>query len=136
MNYIKDEILKKYIAGEIESDNQKSTILELNKENFKICEGKTILTSGEMTLIVGGKNSGKSKLVNHIIKQILVEKCDNGFYIPNANDYRVVFFDSEMGESRLVDWSIKSPFEDDLGKDYLTTTLKDRLFLYWKKRLN
>jgi energy-coupling factor transporter ATP-binding protein EcfA2 len=134
MNYIKDEILKKYIAGEIESDNQKSTILELNKENFKICEGKTILTSGEMTLIVGGKNSGKSKLVNHLIKQILLEKCDNGFSIPNANDYRVVFFDSEMGESRLVDWSIKSPFEDDLGKDYLHTTLKDKLFLYTLKR--
>lgn len=134
MDYINDEIVKKYIAGDIESDNAKNTILELNKSNIKICEGKTLLTSGELTLIVGGKNSGKSKLVNYLIKQVLVEKCYSGFSVPNTNDYRVIFFDSEMGESRLVDWSIKSTFEDDFGKDYLETTLKNKLFLYTLKR--
>jgi hypothetical protein len=134
MDYINDEILKKYIAGDIESDKAKNTILELNKSKIKICEGRTLLTSGEMTLIVGGKNSGKSKLVNHLMKQVLVEKCCDGFSVPNKNDYRVVFFDSEMGESRLVDWSIKSTFEDDFGKGYLETTLKDKLLLYTLKR--
>ena len=136
MNHIKDEILKKYIAGEIESDQEKYKILELNKECFKICEGRTLLVLGEMTLVVGGKNSGKSKFINHLIKQILIEYCDEGFIISNPYDYKLICFDSEMGIDRLIDWSIKHAFEDEYGPNYLNETLKDKLFLYSLKRIS
>lgn len=136
MNHIKDEILKKYIAGEIESDQDKHKILELNKECFKICEGRTLLVSGEMTLVVGGKNSGKSKFINHLIKQILIDYCDEGFIIPNTSNYKVICFDSEMGIDRLIDWSIKHAFEDQFGTNFLSETLKEKLFLYSLKRIS
>jgi len=135
MNHINDEILKKYIAGEIESDQEKYKILELNNQYIKTCEGKTLLASAEMTLVVGGKNSGKSKLVNYLIKQILVDNCDEEFNIPNPSQYKVVSFDSEMGLDRLVQWCIKSPFEDEYGKDYLNN-LKDKFFVYSLKRIS
>jgi GTPase SAR1 family protein len=136
MNHIKDEILKKYIAGEIESDQEKYKILELNKECFKICEGRTLLVLGEMTLVVGGKNSGKSKLINYLIKQILTENCDEGFFLSNPLDYKVISFDSEMGINRLIEWSIKSIYEDEFGLNYLKDNLQDKLFLYSLKRIS
>ena len=135
MNHINDEILKKYIAGEIESDQEKYKILELNNQYIKTCEGKTLLASGEMTLVVGGKNSGKSKLVNYLIKQVLVANCDEEFIIPNPSEYKVVSFDSEMGLDRLIQWCIKSPFEDEYGTDYLNN-LKDKFFVYSLKRIS
>ena len=136
MNHIKDEILKKYIAGEIESDQEKYKILELNKVCFKICEGRTLLVLGEMTLVVGGKNSGKSKLINYLIKQLLTENCDEGFFLSNPLDYKVISFDSEMGINRLIEWSIKSIYEDEFGLNYLKDNLQDKLFLYSLKRVS
>lgn len=136
MNHIKDEILKKYIAGEIESNQEKYKILELNKDCFKICEGRTLLVLGEMTLVVGGKNSGKSKLINYLIKQLLTENCDEGFFLSNPLEYKVISFDSEMGINRLIEWSIKSIYEDEFGLNYLKDNLIDKLFLYSLKRIN
>ena len=136
MNHRKDEILRKYLAGEIETDQEKNKVLELDKDKITICDGKTLLASGEMTLVVGGKNSGKSKIVNHLIKQILGEKCDDGYILTQNQDYRVIQFDSEMGIDRLVQWSIISPYEDEYGRSYVEENLVDKLFLYTLKKIN
>lgn len=134
MNHIKDEILKKYIAGEIESDQEKLKILELDRELIKTCEGHTLLAEGEMTLVVGGKNSGKSKLISYLIKQVLIESCNEGFVLPNTIDYKVISFDSEMSVQRLVEWLIKSPYEDAYGVNYIKDFLKDKLHIFSLKR--
>jgi energy-coupling factor transporter ATP-binding protein EcfA2 len=134
MNHRIDEIVKKYIAGEIEIDHEKYKILELDREIITICEGKTLLALGEMTLVVGGKNSGKSKFVNHLLKQILVPKCDAGYILTQKQDYRVISFDSEMGIDRLVQWSI-GPYEDEYGPSYIKETLVDKLYLYSLKKI-
>ena len=83
MNHRNDEILKKYIAGEIDTNHEKHKLLELDKDKITICDGKTLLASGEMTLVVGGKNSGKSKFVNHLLKQILVLESMPSHPIPS-----------------------------------------------------
>jgi hypothetical protein len=136
MNHRTDEILKKYIAGEIETNHEKYKLLELDKDKITICDGKTLLASGEMTLVVGGKSSGKSKFVNHFLKQILVPECDAGYILTHKQDYRVISFDSEMGIDRLVQWSIISPYEDEYGRSYVEENLVDKLFLYTLKKIN
>ena len=78
MDYIKDNILLKYLNGEIES-SVNNNILVLNDEIFKVCKGKVLLNKNELTLIVGGKGSGKSKFMYHLIKQILSEETDEEF---------------------------------------------------------
>ena len=135
MNHRNDELLKKYIDGQIETDQEKYKILELDKEIITICEGKTLLALGEMTLVVGGKNSGKSKFINHLIKQLLIEKCDPGFILSQEHDYRVISFDSEMGINRLIQWGIVGPFEDEYGRSYLEETLVGKLYLYSLKKI-
>ena len=135
MNHRNDEILRKYIAGEIETDQEKNKVLELDKDIITICDGKTLLAKGEMTLVVGGKSSGKSKIVNHLIKQILGEKCDDGYILTQNQDYRVIQFDSEMGIDRLVKWSIISPYEDEYGSSYLQDTLVKNFSLYSLKKI-
>lgn len=133
MNHIKDEILKKYLAGEIESNQEKLNILQLDRELIKTCEGRTLLRMNEMTLVVGGKNSGKSKFISYMIKQVLIETCNDGFVLPNNHDYKVIMFDSEMSQERLVEWSIKSNYEE-YGYDYIKDILKDKLHIYSLKR--
>jgi energy-coupling factor transporter ATP-binding protein EcfA2 len=135
MNHETDEIVKKYIAGDIEANQEKYKLLELDKEIITICEGRTLLALGEMTLVVGGKNSGKSKFVNHLIKQIIGEKCDAGYILTQKQDYRVVSFDSEMGIDRLVQWSIISPYEEEYGPSYIKENLVDKLYLYSLKKV-
>ena len=117
MDYIKDNILLKYLNGEIES-SVNNNILVLNDEIFKVCKGKVLLNKNELTLIVGGKGSGKSKFMYHLIKQILSEETDEEFEIINKDNYKVICFDSEMGVSRLFDWSIKNVFENP-NNDYI-----------------
>jgi len=136
MKHKEDEILNKYLNGEIDTDQEKYKILELDKELIKTCEGLTLLTLGEMTLVVGGKNSGKSKFVNHIIKQVVIDNCDTGFVLSKSFDYKVVTFDSEMGTNRLVQWSIKSSYEDEYGVGFLNDKLKGNLFIYSLKRIS
>jgi hypothetical protein len=136
MNHRTDEILKKYIAGEIEIDQEKYKILELDKEIITICEGKTLLALGEMTLVVGGKNSGKSKFINYLIKQILIDKCDAGFNLSQGQDFRVISFDSEMGIDRLIQWGIISPYEDEYGASFLKEKLINKLYLYSLKKIS
>jgi hypothetical protein len=136
MDYRVDEILKKYIAGEIETNHDKYKLLELDKEIITICDGKTLLAWGEMTLVVGGKNSGKSKFVNHLLKQILVPKCDAGYILMQKQDFRVISFDSEMGIDRLVQWSIIGPYEDEYGRSYIEENLVDKLYLYSLKKIS
>jgi len=128
MDYIKDNILLKYLNGEIES-SANNNILVLNDEIFKVCNGKALLNKNEMTLIVGGKGSGKSKFMYHLIKQILMNETDEEFKIIKKDDYKVICFDSEMGHSRLVDWALKNVF-DDINDDYIKNELQDKLFLY------
>lgn len=131
-----DEILKKFLAGEIETNQEKYKILELDKDIIKTCEGRTLLAWGEMTLVVGGKNSGKSKFVNHILKQLLVPKCDAGYILTQKQDYRVISFDSEMGIDRLVQWSIIGPYEDEYGRAYVEEDLVNKLYLYSLKKIS
>ena len=135
MNHRIDEIVKKYIAGEIEIDQEKNKILELDKKIITTCQGKTLLALGEMTVVVGGKNSGKSKFVNHILKQILDPQCDAGYIMNQKQDYRVISFDSEMGIDRLVQWSIINPYEVEYGSSYIKQTLVDKLYLYSLKKI-
>lgn len=133
MDYIKDNVLIKYLNGEINTDIQKNNILNLDKDLIKVCEGKTLLVKGEMTLIVGGKNSGKSKLMNYLIKQLLIDELDIGFELMTEEDLKVIYFDSEMGENRLADWSIVMPYSK-YGIDYIKDTLSDNLFIYTLKK--
>ena len=135
MDYRVDEILKKYIAGEIETNHEKYKLLELDKDKITICDGKTLLASGEMTLVVGGKNSGKSKFVNHLLKQILVPECDAGYILTQKQDYRIISFDSEMGMDRLIQWSIIGPYEDEYGRSYVEENLVGKLYLYSLKKI-
>jgi len=136
MDYIKDNVLRKYLNGEIDTDIENNSILNLDKELIKVCEGKTLLVKGEMTLIVGGKNSGKSKLMNYLIKQILIDELDLGFELKTKEDIKVISFDSEMGLNRLIEWSIKSIYEDEYGWNYLKDNLQDILFPYSLKRIS
>jgi len=136
MDYIKDNVLRKYLNGEIDTDIENNNVLNLDKELIKVCEGKTLLVKGEMTLIVGGKNSGKSKLMNYLIKQILIDELDLGFELKTKEDIKVISFDSEMGINRLIEWSIKSIYEDEFGLNYLKDNLQDILFLYSLKRIS
>ena len=135
MNHRNDEILKKYIAGEIDTNHEKHKLLELDKDKITICDGKTLLASGEMTLVVGGKNSGKSKFVNHLLKQILVLESDAGYILTQKQDYRVIAFDSEMGMDRLIQWSIIGPYEDEYGRSYVEENLVGKLYLYSLKKI-
>jgi hypothetical protein len=135
MNHKKDEILRKYIAGEIEIDQEKYKILELDKEIITLCEGRTLLALGEMTLIVGGKNSGKSKFLNHLLKQILVPKCDAGYILTKKQDYRVISFDSEMGIDRFIQWGIIGPYEDEYGPSFLKEKLVNKLYMFSLKKI-
>jgi hypothetical protein len=128
MDFINDNVLLKYLNGDIES-SAKNNILVLNDEIIKVCKGKTLLNKNEMTLIVGGKGSGKSKFMNHLIKQILMNETDVEFNIVNQEDFKVICFDSEMSESRLVEWSIKNVY-NEFGDEYVNDILKDKLFLY------
>ena len=48
MDYIKDNILLKYLNGEIES-SVNNNILVLNDEIFKVCNGKVLLNKNELT---------------------------------------------------------------------------------------
>jgi hypothetical protein len=136
MKHRNDEILRKYIAGDIEIDHEKCKILELDKEIITRCEGKTLLALGEMTLVVGGKNSGKSKFINQVIKQILIEKCEAGFVLSQGQDFRVISFDSEMGIDRLIQWGIIGPYEDEYGPSFLKEKLVNKLYLYSLKKLS
>jgi energy-coupling factor transporter ATP-binding protein EcfA2 len=136
MNHETDEIVKKYVAGDIETDYEKYKILELDKDIIKTCEGRTLLARGEMTLVVGGKNSGKSKFVNHLLKQLLIPKSDAGYILTQKQDYRVISFDSEMGIDRLVQWSIIGPYEDEYGRTYIEENLLNKLYLYSLKTVN
>jgi len=128
MDYINDNILLKYLKGEIESSSD-NNILVLNDEIIKVCKGKAILNKNEITLIVGAKGCGKSKFMYHIIKQILSNETDEEFKIIKKEDYKVICFDSESGDSRIIDWSLKNVF-DDLNDDYIENELKEKLFLY------
>jgi len=133
MDYIKDNVLRKYLNGEIDTEIEKNSILNLDKELIKVCEGKTLLVKGEMTLIVGGKNSGKSKLMNYLIKQLLIDELDIGFELMTNDNLKVIYFDSEMGENRLASWSIEMPYSK-YGNDYIEDTLSDNLFIYTLKK--
>ena len=128
MDFINDNVLLKYINGDIESSD-KNNILVLNDEIIKVCKGKTLLNKNEMTLIVGGKGSGKSKFMNHLIKQLLMNETDEEFKILKPEDFKVICFDSEMSESRIVEWSILNVYKE-FGDDYVKDELKEKLFLY------
>jgi len=128
MDYINDNILLKYLNGEIES-SANNNILVLNDEIIKVCKGKAILNKNEITLIVGAKGCGKSKFMYHIIKQILSNDTDEDFKIVKKEDYKVICFDSESGDSRIIDWSLKNVF-DDISDDYIKNELQEKLFLY------
>jgi energy-coupling factor transporter ATP-binding protein EcfA2 len=130
---MKDNIVRKYLNGEIDSDIEKNNILNLDKDLIKVCDGKTLLVKGEMTLIVGGKNSGKSKFMNYLLKQLLIDELDNGFELMTNDDIKVIYFDSEMGENRLANWSIEAPYSQ-YGIDYIEETLSDKLFIYSLKK--
>jgi len=133
MDYIKDNILRKYLNGEIDTDIEKNSILNLDKELIKVCEGKTLLVKGEMTLIVGGKNSGKSKFMNYLLKQLLIDDSDSGFQLKTKEDIKVIHFDSEMSENRLANWSINALY-NQYGKEYIEEILSDKLFIYTLKK--
>jgi len=133
MDYIKDNVLRKYLNGEIDTDIEKNSILNLDKEIIKVCEGKTLLVKGEMTLIVGGKNSGKSKLMNYLLKQLLIDELDLGFELKTKEDIKVIHFDSEMSENRLANWSIDAPY-NQYGNEYIEEILSDKLFIYTLKK--
>lgn len=133
MDYIKDNVLRKYLNGEINADIEKNNILNLDKDLIKVCEGRTLLVKGEMTLIVGGKNSGKSKFINYLLKQLLVDELDFGFELATNEDIKVIYFDSEMGENRLANWSIEAPYSQ-YGFDYIEENLSDKLFIYTLKK--
>jgi len=133
MDYMTDNILRKYLNGEIDSDIEKNNILNLDKDLIKVCDGKTLLVKGEMTLIVGGKNSGKSKFINYLLKQLLIDELDFGFELKTNEDIKVIYFDSEMGENRLANWSIEAPYSK-YGIDYIEETLSDKLFIYSLKK--
>lgn len=133
MDYIKDNVLRKYLNGEINTDIEKNSILNLDKDLIKVCEGKTLLVKGEMTLIVGGKNSGKSKLMNYLIKQLLIDELDIGFDLVINEDIKIIHFDTEMGENRLANWSIETPYLQ-YGNEYIQEILSDKLFIYTLKK--
>jgi len=133
MDYNKDNILRKYLNGEIDSDTEKNNILNLDKDLIKVCDGKTLLDKGEMTLIVGGKNSGKSKFINYLLKQLLIDELDFGFELKSNEDIKVIYFDSEMGENRLANWSIETPYSQ-YGIDYIEENLSEKLFIYSLKK--
>ncbi len=135
MDYIKDNVLRKYLNGEIDTNIEKNSILNLDKELIKVCEGKTLLAKGEMTLIVGGKNSGKSKLMNFLLKQIILDELDLGFELKTKEDIKVIYFDSEMSENRLADWSIGAPY-NQYGNEYIEETISKKLFIYTLKKIN
>ena len=65
----------------------------------------------------------------HIIKQILSNDTDEDFKIVKKEDYKVICFDSESGDSRIIDWSLKNVF-DDISDDYIKNELQEKLFLY------
>lgn len=135
MDYIKDNVLRKYLNGEINADIEKNSILNLDKELIKVCEGKTLLVKGEMTLIVGGKNSGKSKLMNYLLKQLLIDELDLGFELKTKEDIKVIHFDSEMSENRLANWSIETPYTQ-YGNEYIEETISEKLYIYTLKKIN
>lgn len=108
--YVTDNVLYKYVNNQLDLSNDKNNLLKLDESKITQCKGKTLLQKGEMLLIVGAKNSGKSKAASYLIKQLLIPEPDNGFVVQNCEDVRVVIFDSEMGESRLAKWWITNTF--------------------------
>jgi energy-coupling factor transporter ATP-binding protein EcfA2 len=126
-NYKNENILVKYLNNEIETNNKKNILIKLDEENIKTCRSKVLLAKGEMTLIIGPKNCGKSKVSSFIIRQLLIPECDEGIIVENNSDSIIVVFDSEMGESRLAKWNIENIFYD-YDKTFLEK-IKDKYYI-------
>lgn len=112
INYVTENVLYKYVHQQLDLSNANNILLKLDENQIKTCKGKTLLLKGEMLLIVGPKNSGKSKAASFLIKQLLVPEPNNGFIVQNCEDIKAIVFDSEMGESRLAKWWITNTFNE------------------------
>ena len=111
-NYVTDNVLHKYLNNQLDLSDEKNILLKLDDSFIIQCKGKTLLLKGEMLLIVGAKNSGKSKAASYLVKQLLIPEPNEGFVVQNCEEIRAVVFDSEMGESRLAKWWITNTFSE------------------------
>jgi energy-coupling factor transporter ATP-binding protein EcfA2 len=126
-NYKNENLLVKYLNNEIETKNEKNILLKLDDDFIKTCNSKVLLAKGEMTMIIGPKNCGKSKVSSFLIRQLLIPKADNGVIVENNENTIILVFDSEMGESRLAKWNIENIFHD-FDRDFLEN-LKSKYFI-------
>lgn len=126
-NYKNENLLVKYLNNEIETKNEKNILLKLDDDLIKTCNSKVLLAKGEMTMIIGPKNCGKSKVSSFLIRQLLIPKADNGVIVENNENTILLVFDSEMGESRLAKWNIENIFHD-FDREFLES-LKSKYFI-------
>jgi energy-coupling factor transporter ATP-binding protein EcfA2 len=126
-NYKNENLLVKYLNNEIETKNEKNILLKLDDDFIKTCNSKVLLAKGEMTMIIGPKNCGKSKVSSFLIRQLLIPKADNGVIVENNENTIILVFDSEMGESRLAKWNIENIFHD-FDREFLES-LKSKYFI-------
>ena len=134
INYVTDNVLHKYVNNQLDLSDDKNILLKLDDSLILQCKGKSLLIKGEMLLIVGAKNSGKSKAASYLVKQLLIPEPNEGFIVQNCEDIRAVVFDSEMGESRLAKWWITNTFSEFDSFFFQNLELEKRLTILSTKR--
>jgi len=134
VSYITENVLYKLVNNQLELTDEKNILLKLDDSYIVQCKGKSLLLKGEMLLIVGAKNSGKSKAASYLAKQLLIPDPDEGFIKQNCEDIRVIVFDSEMGESRLAKWWVTNTFAEYDSNFINSLEIERRLIILSTKR--